>query len=312
VQAAALTDTRLHWARGWSLLDGAPAFVPAQLVYLRRPPAAEPAIAYATSNGVACGPTLAEALLAALCELVERDAFMLAWLNRLTLPRLAWSYHRKLVQLERRYFAPTGLRYSAIDLSTFSGLPAVLGVVRPSGARLGGLGIGAGCAGSVEEAWGKALAEAFSVYRWVGERAAHGVIPDSPNDVRTFDDHLLFYAPPERAAETNFLDASDALRDVGEIAPLAGEDPGSQLDAAISLLRRRGIAAYAVDVTAPDIREAGLWVVRVLAPQLCSLDVAHSARFLGGTRIYAAAYEAGLRERPLDFDELNPNPHPFP
>src|SRR5436190_10127155 len=47
-------DTELHWVRGWSLLDGTPAFVPAQLVYLRRPPTAEPAIAYATSNGVAC------------------------------------------------------------------------------------------------------------------------------------------------------------------------------------------------------------------------------------------------------------------
>jgi ribosomal protein S12 methylthiotransferase accessory factor len=52
--------------------------------------------------------------------------------------------------------------------------------------------------------------------------------------------------------------------------------------------------------------------VKVVAPELCSLDVPHAARFLGGPRLYRAAYELGLRRTPLTEDDVNPEPHPFP
>ena len=75
---------------------------------------------------------------------------------------------------------------------------------------------------------------------------------------------------------------------------------------------RHGVSAYAVDVTSPDVRSAGFRVARVIAPELCQLDVIEQARFLGGSRLYEAAYEAGLVERRLTVDEVNPDPHPFP
>jgi ribosomal protein S12 methylthiotransferase accessory factor len=72
------------------------------------------------------------------------------------------------------------------------------------------------------------------------------------------------------------------------------------------------VSAYAVDVTSPDVRAADLRVVHVVAPELCQLDVVEGARFLGGRRMYEAAFEAGLVPRPLRRAELNPDPHPFP
>jgi hypothetical protein len=57
---------------------------------------------------------------------------------------------------------------------------------------------------------------------------------------------------------------------------------------------------------------AGLRVAHVVVPELCPLDVVESARFLGGRRMYHAAFEAGLVPRPLGPDDLNPDPHPFP
>jgi len=72
------------------------------------------------------------------------------------------------------------------------------------------------------------------------------------------------------------------------------------------------VTAYAVDVTAPDIAAAGLCVAKVVAPELQPLDVAYDARFLGGSRLYSAAFELGLAAAPATFDGLNPDPHPFP
>jgi ribosomal protein S12 methylthiotransferase accessory factor len=304
-------DTRVHWVEGTSLADGRRAYLPAQLVFLR-PPDGEPPIGVATTNGVACGATREEAVFAGLCEVVERDAFMVAWRNRLSLPLLEWASSAGLTAIDRRFFAPAGLRHSVVDLTPLSGIPAALGIVRDRGAAGARLGIGAGCAASVEEAWRKALAEAFSVHRWVGERAALGPIPSSADDVVTFDDHLLYYARPDRADQTAFLDASHTRRDVAEIPPLPGADAAARIRSAVELLGARRVSAYAVDVTAPDVAEAGLHVVRVVAPELCALDVAHASRFLGGRRLYRAPLDAGLLGRERTVEELNHDPHPFP
>ena len=75
-------------------------------------------------------------------------------------------------------------------------------------------------------------------------------------------------------------------------------------------LNRQRISAYLVDVTAPDVPRAGLVVQRVVAPELCPLDVSHRA-LQGGERLTQTAFEAGLVQ-PLTLDDLNPLPHPFP
>jgi ribosomal protein S12 methylthiotransferase accessory factor len=84
------------------------------------------------------------------------------------------------------------------------------------------------------------------------------------------------------------------------------------IEAVCGRLSAHGISAYAVDVTSPDVAAAGLSVVHVLAPELCQLDVVAGCRFLGGRRLYEAAFEAGFVPRPLGSDDLNPDPHPCP
>jgi ribosomal protein S12 methylthiotransferase accessory factor len=309
-------ETVVGWVEGFSLPDGAPAYVPAQLVFLawgRRTQREEP-IAYATSSGLACGATLEEALLAGLLEQVERDAVMLAWYGRLSLPVLDWSRDPELVRLDTRYFAPTGRRYSAIDLSVFFGIPTVLGVVHGAPGALGALGVGAASAPTVAVAWRKALAEAFTVQRWVRDHSLeHPEDIDQPAaEIEGFDGHTMFYAHPERVARAAFLDGSPVRRDIRDVPPLAGGNVLQRIEAVCGRLDERGVSAYAVDVTSPDVRGAGFHVARVTAPELCQLHVVERARFLGGTRLYTAAYEAGLVPRPLTAADLNPDPHPFP
>ena len=101
-----------------------------------------------------------------------------------------------LVELERRFFVPAGLTYSAVDLSAFHGVPSVLGVVRAPSGFPGALGVGAGTAPTVERAWFKALAEAFAA-RSAGaklallEPRAYG---PQGEGVGTFEDHIRYYA----------------------------------------------------------------------------------------------------------------------
>ena len=308
-------DTVLSWVPGFRLPSGKPAHLPAQLAFMAWERwAAEERIAYPTSSGLACAPTLEEAVLAGVLELMERDAVMLAWYGRLSLPLLDWSRDPELVRLDARYFAPTGLRYSAVDLSVFFGVPTVLGVVHGAPDALGALGVGAASASTVVVAWRKALAEAFAVQRWVRDHALEW--PDDVDrpavEIEGFDGHTMFYAHPDRADRASFLDGSPERRDTRAVRPLDGSNVLERIHAACDRLAAHGVSAYAVDVTSPDVQSAGFHVVRVIAPELCQLDVIERARFLGGFRLYEAAYEAGLVERPMTLADLNPHPHPFP
>lgn len=305
--------SRIDWVRGVRLPDLEPAFLPAQLVYMwDRSRVRGPVIGYGTSNGGACGATYAEALLNALLELVERDAVMIAWYGRLSPPVVDIDEEAELRDHADRYFEPAGVRYSGVDLSELLGVPTVLGVVR--GDTIG-LGVGGASAPTVQAAWKKALAEAFAVRSWArvqrSDQPAREFRPDF-TDVRAFADHIALYADPERARETSFIDGSAARRPASGVPPLEGDRPAAHVTSILRRLDDAGLTAYAVDVTAPDVRTAGLTVVKAVVPELCPLDVDHRARYLGGPRLYEAAWRRGLRDAPLGYDDVNPLPHPFP
>ncbi len=312
--AAFTEDTRTTFVEGVSLPDGRSVHLPAELVYLGRPATASRPIAYSTSSGLACAPTFTEAVLAALLEVVERDAVMLAWKCRLSLPLLDWSADHTLTALDRRYFGATGIAFDVVDGGCFLDVPVAIAVVHGGLDSRAPLAVGAGAASTVGEAWLKALAEGFGVYRWLRQQTI--ARPDAgvpePEAIETFDDHMLFYTRPENAELASFLVASTERRPTGAVPPLEGATPRSQIEAVVRRLERHGVTAYAVDVTSPDIRALDLSVARVVTPELCALDVSHRARFLGGSRLLDAPHEAGLMPAPLRLRDLNPLPHPFP
>ena len=82
-------ETRVAWTWGYSLLRRAPVLVPAAFVYRPYWPIEdEAAIGDFPTTGLACGNSLADAILHGLYETVERDAIMITWLNRLPARRI--------------------------------------------------------------------------------------------------------------------------------------------------------------------------------------------------------------------------------
>jgi ribosomal protein S12 methylthiotransferase accessory factor len=284
-------DTRLTWVEGVALPTGEPAWLPAQLVHLAGHEDERP-ICRTTSSGLACQATFEGATVAALLELLERDAFMITWKTRISWPLLDWRDDERLVSFEETFLRPTGLRWHAIDLSTFWDVPIAAAVVR-GGATLG---VGAAAATTVERAVIKALDEATRVRTWARALRASGIEAPAAEDVEELDDHIRFYADPRNTPKVDFLDGSPRRKRVADVKALDGG-----IEALCLRLARRNVTAYAVDVTSSDVREAGVVVVRAIAPELCALDVEHKAQLLGAARLYEFASGA-----------LNPDPHPFP
>lgn len=300
-------DTQLAWIEGVSLPERRPAWLPAQLVHLAGHESESP-VCRTTSSGLACHASAAEATLAALLELLERDAFMITWKARVSWPVLDWRGHERLTEFERAFLRPTGLHWRAVDLSAFWDIPIVAAVVR------GGetLGVGAAAAVTIDRAVTKALDEAARVRTWAFALRAHGQVTPIAEEIEEFDDHVRFYADPRNTASVGFLDGSPRRRRVESVPTIRGKTAEARIETICRRLARRHLTAYAVDVTALDVREAGLAVVRVIVPELCALDVEHSARLLGGDRLYDEPLRLGMRERRLTEADINPDPHPFP
>jgi len=305
-------DSVIPWVDGVDLVTGRPAWAPAELVYLGRvEPGPRGPIGYATSSGLACAVAAGEARERALLELLERDAFVLAWRTRRALPHLDWRRDPRLRSLDERCFRRTGLVYHALDLSAEHDIPTVLGVCLGPAGSIAALGIGAAAGPTLADAWWRALAEAFAARTACrkleladpGRRYA-----DDGGDVHTFDDHIRFYASHDRAARAAFLWSGDEKRDP-RLVPDLPRDPDERLEGLVERARRAGSRVVAVDVTAPDVAALGLHVSRVLAPGLCALDARHTARFLGSARLSGRDISTGLTHAP---DDLNHDPHPFP
>ena len=307
-------DTQTTFVEGVDLADGSTAFLPAELVYLRRPASRLAPIGYATSSGLACGPSLAEAILGALLEVVERDAVMLAWKCRLSLPLLDWSEddgadgaRQTLLRAHRRSL-PSG-RCELLPRRSDRDLRAA----RSGGLRRGALGRrGLGCArrGSVAEGDRREL-RCLPVASAAGShRRAAADRPRRHRVVRR--PHALLRIRGARGARRLPRRLGGTTPDERRSRPARGRRRARRSTRSCRGSAGRGLSAYAVDVTSPDVRDLGLSVARVIAPELCALDVSHRARFLGGSRLLTAAHEIGLARSPLDVADLNPLPHPFP
>ncbi len=84
----------IEWIWGVRVADSEPVLVPLDLVFGSRPGSA---IYRANSNGAACHSSFHHAVLGGIYETIERDALMVVWMNRLSLPLLEPPVPRPIV-----------------------------------------------------------------------------------------------------------------------------------------------------------------------------------------------------------------------
>ena len=67
-----------------------------------------------------------------------------------------------------------------------------------------------------------------------------------------------------------------------------------------------------VNLTAPAMESLGLQTVKVLVPGAYPMNFDGRFPHFGGKRMSKAPVTAGLRDTPIDFEDLCTIPHPFP
>jgi ribosomal protein S12 methylthiotransferase accessory factor len=304
-------ESVLRWTRATDLLTGTRTLVPAQLVYLSyQYPDWEKMIHLPITTGAAAGSSVYAAVYRGLCEIIERDAFLIYYLNKLSPQQIDLSlvddpFTRTLLRKLARY----RLEPFVFDITTDLTIPTCLAVVvDPSG--IGppvSLGLRAGT--DAVRIIGEALLESQHPRSWIRRLMEEGETPpESPRDIVSLADRALFWAQPERQDDLAFLWQGGRA---GKVTRGTAMTAREQLQRVLDRLRERHLSAYVVDLTLPRIRRLGLAAVKVIAPQLVPFYLRENVPYLGARRLYDAPVRMGRRTHPLTENELNHIPHPF-
>jgi len=286
------------YTSAYSAFDNEEAWVPTELVVLR-----PGGLGVTTSSGLAAGRSPIAALLRAVQELVERDALVVTW---------AHGIAGRRVRLPEHYEAPVlelGGAVSCVDAtSELSPHPVALVAGWIPLRRRPRYSLGAACSATWSQAVEKAYLEWLQGVSFVGTYCVLNAetLPRSADDVRTFDDHAVFYAAnPGLWEEVPLL--------AGELVPAPPERPvereAEQLADLLFALRDAAVRVFYRELTTPDLRQLGVSVVRALSPDLAPLWGDHRRRFLAGPVLDVLRRYPWASAQELRFP--SPLPHPL-
>lgn len=308
-------DQEVAWIDGVDLLDGTAVAVAASMVYLIfPPPRLEDYFAPSTSNGLAAGPTLPGAILGGLCEVMERDAMLIAWLNRLpaielelddasTLSGRIYRHYAHFGVNVRAFLMPSDLPAATIMAISFEDDPS-----RPANV------VGLGCHPDPRVALRKALFELCQARPAEASRFLSkppGGRLSRYEDVHTLDDHSSFMSQMERRDEFAFLWQSGERKSIEQLPNPSAGDVEKDLQHCARELAAKGHRAAAVELTTPDLVDYGIHVVRVIVPGLQPVHFGHGEERLGGERLFTLPMQMGFAESVRDEGDLNRCPHPL-
>lgn len=261
--------TQLDWTPVIRVRDGVERLVPLEFVH----PAAvseRARVVAETSSGTAAHTDPDGARLAAVCELVERDAALMLWHRRVGARRIAvGSVDDDAARSTLVAIQGSGNVIVLLALGSDVDLPVVLAcALRPDGRFRHGLG----CAPDASVALARAVRELAQRVCAHGDSAAARVLSGGAHRATYPADHVALYDQgPLHDAIRHTLD-SVAVAASPPLAPAgcAGND-AEDLATVVTALAARGYETYACDIAPPQLAGSGLHVVKAIVPGLVPL-----------------------------------------
>jgi ribosomal protein S12 methylthiotransferase accessory factor len=248
-------SVRHPWIRGHWFQNERPVWVHAVFGFLSLTLHKEHLICQGTSNGLAAGSSMADAAMRATMELVERDAFLAAWLTGRPGRRVNLQNEPDLQEVIAGLEAlGATVEIYILDTSAFGSTALCLAF--GDGQAYPGVTLGLGCDLEPRLAIRQAVLELGQTGPYLRRLMQSNAVttPASPAGVKTMLDHAAYYFPAERAR------AFDRLRG-NERPPL----PRQSSDLRIAI----------VDVTSRDVATGPFRVARAVSPDLQAISYGH-------------------------------------
>ncbi|ATO27678.1 hypothetical protein RA13_06220 [Bacillus atrophaeus] len=304
-----LFNSPLRWVKGMSLHTQEETWIPAIMTYLHLPAMSQGERFWLPiSTGCAAHTSYEQALINAICEVIERDAISLTWYQELPLPHIVFDEtpDQEMTEFLNRTYKNGNIKQYLFNGTTDLGIPTIYSLqLTPYNKKLAALIM---CATDLnpKKAINKVMREAAS------SRIAMMAERPAPNDIDDFFNVFhgaTYMGKPERLHAYDFLVQSPNRSNLSEFKNLELENAGENLAFLLDRLEEKGLEAFAVDLTTDEAIRADMRVVRVVIPGLQPLSFSYRCRFLGHPRLYEGTKAMGYPVKPES--EINSWPQPF-
>jgi ribosomal protein S12 methylthiotransferase accessory factor len=298
----------IPWIEGYDLYSDKPVMIPADFVHY--PPIREKPLVFDTSNGAAAHTDIVKAILNGLFEVIERDAFLTMWLNRIPMPildiRKIPSTFVQSIKLINEY----GMKVKLVNLTGDSRIPTVLAACYNSNPdKYPALAIGTASHIEPEKAVQKALFEMeFGLI--VSLESPREKI-NNPNQISSPHENALFYENPAERNHWQFMLSSKKKMRLPRSINRRSSDHYNTLMRIVGILHAINHRVICVDITPSDIRRIGLRSVKVFVTGFQPFYVGTKIR-LNSNRLYESAVRFGGKRTYMGKSELNYALHPLP
>ena len=259
-------NTSYPWVLGSWADSRKPVWVPAIFALLSIELRKEQLICQGTSNGLAASTDHDDAALRAILELIERDAFMAAWLTACPGVRVELDSIDPLLRNVLEGIEALGATVEIYTLPTSVIGTTVLCLALGDGDQYPGVTIGLGSDLQPELAIRQAVLELGQTGPYLRRmmRTKTLATTNDPSCVREMLDHAAYYFPAERAS------AFDSLR-TGKTSVRLGDLDGvtnRSLNDCVSALNQVDVRIALIDVTSTDVATGPFHVMRAVSPDL--------------------------------------------
>ena len=308
-----------RWVEGISLTQQKKIWIALQLVSFAGNEGVsqrnEPRLRYLVSTGAGAHTTLNDAILSGTLELIERDAFMITWVNKISPPKIDLrSVSDENLQKLFMQFTRYNLELHALYLPSDFNVHTVLSIIIDKTGVGPAVCVGASSDFSIHDAIKNAVQE--SLASRLGIRAKLHDMKLNVNDIQYKDvsslgrwERLALWANPVNTNEIEFLLSSKQIS-VDNIEqykiPSTSKDKVSAL---VEEFRKNKVElSYKEILDKETSKYIGFQSVMMVAPELQPMHLLEKLPYLDGDRMKSVPKKLNIQT----FIKKNIIPHPFP
>ncbi len=305
------SNSEFLWIRGVSLASGSRIFVPAQTASGLRNLKTESLVRPRVTTGLATWMDATGARVRGTLEVVERDAYMIMWLNQLTLPRIALSPLRQRstsLALILDTCARYRLHVAAVHLITDAPAHVACILLTDESGVKPQISVGLKAHRSLPDAVEGAIIEALRARQGCRRFFNTGGVWRVETAVEDVGhrDRMYYWAAPESARRLAWMKAGD--EQVFAEAAWEKESDKAYLERIAAWCRSAHYECISVPLGISRHNPTSLSVEMIVMPDMQPMHITEKARALGGARIREIPRLFGYQAREEAFTEA---PHPF-
>ena len=304
-------------------------FCPAQLInysYFHRHAAgqnttSEPILRQYTATGIASTfGVLEEALVKGILEIIEKDAYVISYLNKISPPIIDFEYLsfqdeelEKIYKMFKRY----NLEVHLVKLPTDFSINVISAIVIDPSGKGPAFAIGNSAEFDLKSAILDALSKALTIRLSLKNDWEIKKAKKLPNLQKTgYVDRMIYWAKPENAPmldfmtqgekvkidlslKQNFFDSTEKIN--------SKKYHQNKLKKLLSELQKRSYEACYVDLSSLTTKKLDLHCIQIIIPELQPIHPEESIPYHSGKRLHEIPRIFGYTPA----EKLNPEPYPF-